>query len=483
LIHQFHLSPRRSVGVFCGEDGAFVAAIPMLARARSNGKDEWRPRDCADLSREMSAQYGLPIDMASKSGGLAVIAKALNKGDLARAQIATLLLGLPDPPCLSKGAPSREAMIKLASDLRWSRLLKADWDPDEHPRWPAGAPDSQGGKFAPKDDDTASGQSSGGTAEASQPGLPPNAGWFARKPGETPEDGPPKGAAKPSESASSGSHKLAFAGVQSSLLARYLSRITLAGLARLAARVSAATYLLDAIFIPSTNPIVEEGSVPGRPDVAYRWVHDEAQVTFKALIDGQWRIVAAGERAEGGVYREQDGRIIARIVPGPDGRPTLFTSLRGLNRAIAVWRSANGLPAGSPTDEDDEPNLCPAPTPEPKTTKSANSIAYQEYVSKLPYGLAVTLLNVRYDGCDPPTGYMLEGKADIDFMFDENDNLREWVDSKSDPRNQMLRQAETARIFGRIVVWHAQTEKGYRGLKKIADELGETNLFVVYDPN
>jgi hypothetical protein len=32
-------------------------------------------------------------------------------------------------------------------------------------------------------------------------------------------------------------------------------------------------------------------------------------------------------------------------------------------------------------------------------------------------------------------------------------------------------------------VWHAQTEKGYRGLKKIADELGEPNLAVVYDPN
>jgi hypothetical protein len=38
-------------------------------------------------------------------------------------------------------------------------LLKADWDADEHPRWPAGTPDSQGGQFAPKGDDT--GQTSG----------------------------------------------------------------------------------------------------------------------------------------------------------------------------------------------------------------------------------------------------------------------------------------------------------------------------------
>ena len=98
----------------------------------------------------MSAQFGLPVDMSSKRGGLTVIAKALNEGDVVRAQIATVLLGVPNHPYLSKGAPSRQEMIKLASDLRRSGLLKADWDPDEHPRWPAGAPDSQGGQFAPK---------------------------------------------------------------------------------------------------------------------------------------------------------------------------------------------------------------------------------------------------------------------------------------------------------------------------------------------
>ena len=139
MIHEFRLSARGNGGVFCDKDGAFVGAIPMLVRMRGSGKGEWRPRDCDDLSREMSAQYGLPIDMSSKRGGLAVIAKALGEGDVVRAQVATVLLGIPDPPSLSKGAPSRQEMIKLASDLHWSGLLKADWDADEHPRWPAGA--------------------------------------------------------------------------------------------------------------------------------------------------------------------------------------------------------------------------------------------------------------------------------------------------------------------------------------------------------
>ena len=55
-------------------------------------------------------------------------------------------------------------------ELQWSGLLKADCDPDEHPRWPAGAPDSQGGQFAPKDDDT--GKTDAATPRASHDTAP-----------------------------------------------------------------------------------------------------------------------------------------------------------------------------------------------------------------------------------------------------------------------------------------------------------------------
>src|ERR1700744_4966510 len=102
LIDEFRLTSRGKGGVFCDEGGAFVGAIPLLVRTRGNGRVEWRPRDCDALSQEMSAQYGLPIDISLKKGGLTVIAKALNEGDLVRAQIATVLLGVPDPPYLSK---------------------------------------------------------------------------------------------------------------------------------------------------------------------------------------------------------------------------------------------------------------------------------------------------------------------------------------------------------------------------------------------
>jgi hypothetical protein len=129
-------------------DGAFVGAIPLLDRRQKNNKDQWHLRECKELSEQISGLYGLPIDMSSKTGGLKAIANALNRGNVARAQIATVLLGIPDPPRLSKRVRSRDEAVALIRDLHWSGMIK--WDPDEHPRWPAGNEDHKGGKFAPK---------------------------------------------------------------------------------------------------------------------------------------------------------------------------------------------------------------------------------------------------------------------------------------------------------------------------------------------
>jgi hypothetical protein len=160
LIHEFQLSLLNGgQGVSCDADGAFLSTIPLLKRLRKSGKDTWQPRDCDEISIEIGAHYGPPINMSSKRGGLKAIANALNEGDIARAQIATVLLGIPDPPQLSKSAAPREATIKLIRDLHWSGLLK--WDPDEHPRWPAGTADSKGGQFAPKGEEDETGAASG----------------------------------------------------------------------------------------------------------------------------------------------------------------------------------------------------------------------------------------------------------------------------------------------------------------------------------
>lgn len=145
---EFRLSPPgNDRGLSCNLDGAFIGTVALLERSSANGTQRWRPRDCDQLSRQVGASYGLPIDMSSKMGGLKAISNALNAGDVARAQIATVLLGIPNPP-LAKHKPPRSELIKFIRDLHWSGMIK--WDPDKHPRWPGGSIDSQGGRFAPK---------------------------------------------------------------------------------------------------------------------------------------------------------------------------------------------------------------------------------------------------------------------------------------------------------------------------------------------
>ncbi len=129
MIYEFRLSsPGKGRGVSCDANGAFIGSIPLLKRAKMHGIDRWEPRDCGDLSKQLGKQLGLPIDISSKAGGLKAISNALNEGDVARAQIATVLLGIPDPPSLVKGVSARTEMIKFIRDLDRSGLVKADWD-------------------------------------------------------------------------------------------------------------------------------------------------------------------------------------------------------------------------------------------------------------------------------------------------------------------------------------------------------------------
>jgi hypothetical protein len=84
------------------------------------------------------------------------------------ARIATLHMEIPDPP-LAEPAPTAQQVIALAKTLRMSGLLKADWNPAKHPRWPAGSPDSIGGQFA----SIGSGNSADTPAETGRPPVIP----------------------------------------------------------------------------------------------------------------------------------------------------------------------------------------------------------------------------------------------------------------------------------------------------------------------
>jgi hypothetical protein len=449
-VRFFRLS---SEGIGCDEAGLRVGDVSLLTR---DDKGAWAVRASRDLDRDLSRVYGFPVEVAAKMAGFANVANALQSRDIAKAQIAALLLRLPDPLAVSSAPLGKSLGRHLAEELAACGLLKADADWDEkHPRT----------------------------------GSPPNRAWFASKPKDAQADEPPKAIAKPDDGASSrsegpgGNFTVDFpklAAGANSVLAENLSTTALEGLATLASRVSVPTILFGAIFIPSANPLVFEGSVPGRPDVIYRWGRDENEVTFKVLADGHLRTLTVGRLGPDAAFRDPDGNIVARLVLAAGRRPTLVTALDVLDRG-------DGKPKDNPNEEELEPRLCPIPTPERKTTYSINSILYQEYVSKLPYGWAIKVGGVDFDGCDPLTGDLLEAKADIDLLFNKLGELLGFVRPEKNPRNQMVRQARAALAAGRQVVWHAQTEWGYRGLSKLAEKLRDEdkykNLVVVYDPN
>jgi hypothetical protein len=149
---RFALSDQRGYGVSCDVAGVFVGAVPLLESCRScGGFQKWRLRPLDEINRDLSRSYGVPVDFGAKMQGLAAIAGALDRGDLLHAHIATLHLEIPDPPALSKGAQSATELVALAKELHASAMLERDWDPAKHPRWPAGSPDSIGGRFAPGD--------------------------------------------------------------------------------------------------------------------------------------------------------------------------------------------------------------------------------------------------------------------------------------------------------------------------------------------
>jgi len=137
------LAPKRaSDGISCNEQGVFVGDVPLLRRCTGNyGHVTWAVRTVADLNDELTALYQLPVDVAAKAGALALIAAAFNRGDLAMAAIAAGQMRLPDPPRVSRGIETNEALVRRAAELRRSGLLKF-WDPAKHPR--TGTPPNPG---------------------------------------------------------------------------------------------------------------------------------------------------------------------------------------------------------------------------------------------------------------------------------------------------------------------------------------------------
>jgi hypothetical protein len=134
-IRAFRLSSGDDNGVSCDGRGVFIGSIPLLTCTRdAAGRDVWRARSEVDLNRELTRAYGMPIDIAAKSGGLATIVRAYNSNNVVLAKIAAVQLQFPDPPKAGFDETNEE-LLRRATELCWSGLLKVDDDWNEkHPR-------------------------------------------------------------------------------------------------------------------------------------------------------------------------------------------------------------------------------------------------------------------------------------------------------------------------------------------------------------
>lgn len=120
----------------CDEGGLRLGDVALLAR---DARGVWATRDEHDVGRDLSRVYGFPVDVRAKMAGFGAVARALQNGDIAKAQITALLLRLPEPLPLSNAAfeKSRERRPSTgrpwrASEIRpLMKFARKIWNPAE----------------------------------------------------------------------------------------------------------------------------------------------------------------------------------------------------------------------------------------------------------------------------------------------------------------------------------------------------------------
>lgn len=139
-------SDDRPEGVSCGTAGPSLGPVRLLRRTIAG----FEPRPTAELDFVLSKAFSRPLTMEKRVLELSVIARALDKGDLAQAMIATLHMRLPTLD---------EEQARRAR--RAETLVKGGFDPDE-PRDARGRWSSEGGNVFPSSANSLWGQRQGG---------------------------------------------------------------------------------------------------------------------------------------------------------------------------------------------------------------------------------------------------------------------------------------------------------------------------------
>ena len=245
---------------------------------------------------------------------------------------------------------------------------------------------------------------------------------------------------------------------------------------RVLSAAGAAATTFGLLFIPSPNSVRVEGEVPEIPGLRYSWNRDELALHLTYDHAGAQRTFAA--YLDGDVFRDEDGRVIGRVIGGNKVAIDLFAVLPDLVK------------------KRDEPRLCPEPARDvpgsDRGLQYKDNLArqYEDFLKPLinpdaptPSGYAYYLPNpkpgnrlVSYDDCEKKTSILFEFKSDYGglLMFESN--------ARQDFLDQSLRQITAS--GGRPIVWiFADGEDADRTQKlfEVADK-GREYITIVHVP-
>src|SRR6266568_7317646 len=143
--------------------------------------------------------------------------------------------------------------------------------------------------------------------------------------------------------------------------------------------------------------------------------------------DGGARLLFSGMQDSDGLYRDRDGTIVGRAV----GNSFMLENAGA--PAMNVAQSDSRASAVAATDDaSDQPKLCPDPSPDRPGGMSDRAAAYQEQITGLPRGMAISFNGMHFDGCRISDGALLEAKGPgFEFAMDENGDWERWYNGKA----------------------------------------------------
>lgn len=271
-------------------EGAMLDPDCVLVRSTSGGYRSLGRVEAAEIQRLLAAGDN-PDRLFQICGG---IAKALNQGQLALAQIAGLRI-----PVFELDHDQLKALAAAAP------LIKANFNPDEprdeHGRWTvAGGGDSEAAPAV-----AAIGATASAVAEA-------GASIFGT-----------------------------------------LGRAALASLADFAAGFAAPTAFFGVLFLPTNQSLVSEGALPGRPDLAYRYDRDTGVLDIYRQGDTGRHWLESGHIGTDDRFYDASGQVVGRslghtIAIDPDALPAPLGQARAEEGALSASDPPQLCPDESP---------------------------------------------------------------------------------------------------------------------------------------